>query len=206
MLLFSLITLAAVFGIIGFHIRGNLRKIQSEWSTHRCNPAYVFVPAFVNVGVDVATNFNSCLNMAGSSVTGQMNDAIGSQMSIVGESLSEISNPLALFRQMINTMRNFTVSFASSTLGKASGPVSMFVYYLNKIQDLMRRMVGEGYIAALFGVSVVSFMQGFVSLLLGVIKVFVIAMLVIAVILSLLNFPMLVFVIAMAASLGAAGA
>jgi hypothetical protein len=135
-----------------------------------------------------------------------MNDAIGSQMSIVGESLSEISNPLALFRQVISTMRNFVVSFASSTLGKASGPVSMFVYYLNKIQDLMRRMVGEGYIAALFGVSVVSFMEGFVSLLLGVIKVFIVAMLIIAIILSLFNLPMLVFVLALGASLIAAGA
>jgi uncharacterized membrane protein len=82
----------------------------------------------------------------------------------------------------------------------------MFVYYLNKIQDIMRRVVGEGYIATFFGVTAVSFITGFISLLLGVIKAFVTAMLIIAVILALFQPQILAIVLVIASLLRAAGA
>jgi hypothetical protein len=160
----------------------------------------------VDVGVDIGTNFHSCLNVMGASVVGQMNDGLGSQFSLISGMLEDIANPLNIFRQIINAVRGFIASFTSSTLGKASGPVSMFVYYLNKIQDVIRRMVAEGYIAAFFGLSVVSFIEGFISLVLNIIKMFVIAMLIIAILLSLLNIPLLIFVISLAAALSVAGA
>lgn len=206
MYLFSLITVLAIFGIFHLYVQGNLRVIQSEWSTYRCNPAYVFVPAMIDVGVDINTNFQSCLNVLGGSVVGQMNDGLSSQFSLIGGMLGDMVNPLNIFRQMINAMRNFTVSFTTSTLGKASGPVSMFVFYLNKIQDLIRRMVGEGYIAAFFGLSAVAFIEGFVSLVMNIIKMFVRAMLIIAIILSLFNLPLLAFVLSLASALYVAGA
>jgi hypothetical protein len=206
MYLFSLITVLAIFGIFHMYVQGNLRVIQAEWSSYRCNPAYVFVPAMIDVGVDVNTNFQSCLNVLGGSVVGQMNDGLNSQFSLIGGMLADMVNPLNIFRQMINAMRGFIASFTSSTLGKASGPVSMFVFYLNKIQDLIRRMVGEGYIAAFFGLSVVGFIEGFVSLVFNVIKLFVRAMLIIAIILSLFNLPLLAFVLSLASALYVAGA
>jgi hypothetical protein len=134
-----------------------------------------------------------------------MLDAIGSQFSIIGDALGSMVNPLAAMRQMINNMRTFIGSFAASTLGKVSGPTSMFVYYLNKIQDIMRRIAGEGYIAAFFGITMVSFIEGFVSLIVGIIKAFVVAMLIIASMLALFQPQILVAVLAIAASLRAAG-
>jgi hypothetical protein len=154
----------------------------------------------------VGENFEHCMAMIGSEVVGQMNDALGSQFSIIGEFLKEITNPLALFRQMFSMMRGFVLSFTTKTLGKASGPLSMFVYYLNKIQDLIRRMVGEGYIAAFIGVTAVSFIEGFVSLCLAIIKGFVYAMLIIAIILALFQPEILAIVLVLASSLAAAGA
>ena len=154
----------------------------------------------------VGENFEHCMAMIGSEVVGQMNDALGSQFSIISEFLKEITNPLALFRQMFSMMRGFVLSFTTKTLGKASGPLSMFVYYLNKIQDLVRRMVGEGYIAAFIGVTAVSFIEGFVSLCLAIIKGFVYAMLIIAVILALFQPEILAIVLVLASSLAAAGA
>jgi hypothetical protein len=206
MILFWTITGCAIAAIFVFNALGNLKKVQAEWSSYRCNPAYMLTPLFADVGVDTQTNFQNCMNLIGKEVVGGMTDALGSQFAIIGEFFKNIANPLALFRMMISTMRKFVVSFASSTLGKASGPVSMFVYYLNKIQDIIRRVVGEGYIATFLGVTAVSFITGFVSLLLGVIKAFVIAMLIIAVVLALFQPQILAIVLVIASLLRAAGA
>jgi len=206
MILFWTITGCAIAAIFVFNSLGNLKKVQAEWSSYRCNPAYMLTPLFADVGVDTQTNFQNCMNLIGKEVVGGMTDALGSQFSIIGEFFKDIANPLALFRSMISNIRKFVVSFASSTLGKASGPVSMFVYYLNKIQDIIRRVVGEGYIATFLGVTAVSFITGFVSLLLGVIKAFVIAMLIIAVVLALFQPQILAIVLVIASLLRAAGA
>lgn len=205
-MIFTVATVLAVVIIFATYTYGNLRKIEENWSSYRCNPVYMFTPLFVDVGTDISTNFKSCMNLAGEGIVSGMTNALGSQMSLIADALGNIANPLSLFRAMINNMRQFIMSFTSSTLGKASGPVSMFVYYLNKIQDLIRRMVGEGYIATFLGVTAVSFMEAFVSLLLTIIKGFIRAMLIIAVVLSLFNMPLLAIVLTIASSLVAAGA
>jgi hypothetical protein len=199
MVLFTLITLGAILSTALFHAYANLRNIRDSWSEYRCNPAYML---FAD---DIGDNFRSCMNLIGKSVVGGMTDSLGSQFSLIGGMLKDMTNPLALFRSMTMTMRKFTMSFASSSLSKASGPVSMFVYYLNKLQDLIRRIAGEGYLATFFGLSAISFIEGFVSLILGVIKAFVIAMLIIAVILALFQPQILAIVLVIAASLRAAG-
>ena len=73
--------------------------------------------------------------------------------------------------------------------------MSAFAYLMVKIQDLLRKMTGSGYITAFFGLSVVSFIEGFISLFISIIKGFIIAMLIIAVILALFNFPLLALVL-----------
>jgi len=206
MILFGLITALSILAVVGIHAYFNLRKIEAEWSSYRCNPAYMLFAGVVDPSTGIGGNFQHCMNLMGKSVVGEMTDALGSQFSMIAEMLSDISNPLALFRVMISKIRGFVMSFAISTLGKVSGPMGMFVYFLNKIQDLIRRMVGEGYIAAFFGISAVSFIEGFVSLLLGVIKAFVIAMLIIAVILALFQPQILAIVLVIASSMAAAGA
>jgi uncharacterized membrane protein len=110
-----------------------------------------------------------------------------------------------MFRSLFVTIRKFVLSFTTKTLGKATGPVSAFAYYLNKIQDLLRRIVGEGYIAAFFGVTFVSGVEGFVSLCMSIIKGFVIAMLAISVVLALFQPELLAIVLVIASSLAAAG-
>uniref|UniRef100_A0A6C0B0R3 Uncharacterized protein n=1 Tax=viral metagenome TaxID=1070528 RepID=A0A6C0B0R3_9ZZZZ len=205
MIVFWLITAAAIATVFGMHAYGNLSKIEAEWSTYRCNPQYMLFAGIVDPETGIGGNFRHCMNMIGAAVVGQMTDALGSQFSIIADMLKDISNPLALFRKMITTIRKFILSFATSTLGKASAPVGAFVYYLNKIQDVMHRIVGEGYIATFFGVTAISFIEGFVSLLVGIIKAFVTAMLIISVILALFQPQILAIVLVISASLRAAG-
>lgn len=151
-------------------------------------------------------NFQHCMNMIGKEVVSDATDVFGSQFSLIGSILESIASPLKLFRELLGRIRQFVVSFATKTLGKASGPTSAFVYYLNKIQDLLRKMVGEGYIAAFFGVSAVSFMEGFVTLCITAIKGFVFAMLAISIVLALFQPEILAMVLVIASMLAAAGA
>jgi hypothetical protein len=65
--------------------------------------------------------------------------------------------------------------------------------------------VGEGYIGIFFGVTAISFIQGFVMLVIGVIKAFVTAMLIISVILALFQPEILAIVLVIASLLAAAG-
>ena len=120
MILFWVFTGCAIAAVFIVHGTGNLQKIQADWSSYRCNPVYMLLPIFVDVGVDTATNFQNCMNLIGKEVVGGMTDALGSQFSIIADFFENIANPLALFRMMINTLRKFVVSFASSTLGKVS--------------------------------------------------------------------------------------
>lgn len=204
-ILFFSSILLSISTVIGFHLYGNLSRIRDNWSSYRCNPIYMPMAGFVDP-IGVQGNFQHCMNLMGKDVMASVTDALGSQFAFIGEMLESITNPLAMFRIILASVRKFVVSFATSTLGKASGPMSMFVYYLNKIQDLFRRMVGEGYIAAFLGVTFVSFVEGFISLALNVIKGFVIAMLIIAIILAMFQPSILAVVLVLASSLAAAGA
>lgn len=206
MYLFLGLTALAIFSMIGFHIYGNLQKVRNEWSLYRCNPLYMPFAGIVDEATGTAGNFQHCMNLMGKDIMAPITDALGSEFSIIGEALSAIEHPLSIFRVILASIRKFVLAFTTSTLSKANGPLSMFVYYLNKIQDLIRKMVGEGYIAAFFGVSVVSFIEGFVSLFLTIVKGFIIAMLIIAVILALFQPEILAIVLVLASALGAAGA
>ena len=206
MVIFWLYVVGIIVATSWIHLQGNLKKIQADWSAYRCNPAYMPFAGIVDPVTGIGGNFQHCMNMMGKPIVGSMVDAIGSQFSVIGGMLNDIANPIAIFRQMISNMRNVIASFASSTLSKASGPVSIFVFYLAKIRDLMNRMASEGYLFAMFGATMISYIEGFVSLLIGIIKTFVIAMLIISFVLALFNPVMFAFVLAVAASLTAAGA
>jgi len=208
MILFVGISLIAFCGMMYFVTLQNIHKIRDNWSSYRCNPLYMpmaYVVEDPGGFSAVGENFEYCMAMMSKSVVGEMNDALGSQFSLIGEALSSLTNPLKAFRQVFSMMRGFIMSFTTTTVGKVSGPLSMFVYYLNKIQDLIRRMVGEGYIAAFFGVTIVSFIEGFISLIVSIIKGFVYAMLIISVILALFQPEILAMVLALAAALSASG-
>jgi hypothetical protein len=197
--------LTSVGMVLTTHLYGNIEEIKENWSKYRCNPAYMLLAGYVDPDTGIHGNFSQCLNFMGKGVVGGMTDALGGQFALIGESLRAITSPLNIFRTMLGGIRKFVLGFATSTLGKASGPLSMFVYYLNKIQDIVRRIFGEGYIAALLGVTFVSFVRGFFSLIIAVIKGFVIAMLIISLILALFQPALLAIVLVIASSLAAAG-
>jgi hypothetical protein len=188
------------------HATGNIVKLRANWSENRCNPLYMPFASWIDETVDTADNFQHCIGILGKDVLAAENDVFGTLMSILNEALSVLLSPLKLVRGIITRIRKFVLSFTTSTIGKATGPVSMFGYYLNKIQDILRRFVGQGYIAAMFGATTVGLIESFVTVVITVIKGFVMAMLAISVILALFQPELLVIVLTLASLLSAAGA
>lgn len=194
-----LITLGFIFY---FYLLSNIRSMRNEWSLYRCNPIYMPFASWIDPTETADGNFRKCMNLMGKDLVTSMTDIFGTQIALIIESLSEIVNPLKMFRNLFARIRKFILSFTNTTLQKANGPLSAFSYLLVKIQDLLRKMTASGYISAFFGLSFVSFVEGFVSLFIAIIKGFVIAMLIIAIILALFNAPLLALVIYIASLLG----
>jgi hypothetical protein len=199
------LSILTVFIVFGFHLYANLNNIRANWSKYRCNPLYMPFAWLVSPE-DADTNFSKCMSSAGTELVKDATDVFGSEFSLIEEILSAMADPLSIFRNMLSRIRSMMMSFTNSTLAKASGPVSAFAYVLNKIQDLFRRMSAQGYISAFFGISVVSFIEGFVTLCISIIKGFVIAMLVISIILALFQPELLAVVLVIASLLARAGA
>ena len=203
--LFVGISILTVFIVFGFHLYANLNNIRANWSKYRCNPLYMPF-AWIVMPEDADANFSKCMSLMGTELVKDATDVFGSEFSLIEEILSAMENPMSIFRVMLAKIRGMMLSFTNSTLSKANGPVSAFAYVLNKIQDLFRRMSAEGYVAAFFGVSVVSFIEGFVTLCISIIKGFVIAMLVISIVLALFQPELLAIVLVIASLLARAGA
>jgi hypothetical protein len=193
-----LITLGFIFF---FHLLSNIGSMRNEWSVYRCNPLYMPFASWIDPSETADGNFRKCMNLMGKDLVSIMTDIFGTQIALIFEALSEILNPLKMFRNLFARIRKFILSFTNTTLQKANGPLSAFSYLLVKIQDLLRKMTASGYISAFFGLSFVSFIEGFVSLFIAIIKGFVIAMLIIAVALALFNAPLLAIVVYIASLL-----
>jgi hypothetical protein len=206
----TLIVAGAIVLVIGgvayYALVRNLATIRSNWSEYRCNPLYMPFTSWIDESQTVSSNFQHCMGRLGKEVLASNNDAFGSLFSMLSESIGTILHPMRLIRALLSRIRGFVLSFTSSTLGKASGSVSAFTYLLNKIQDLLRRMVGEGYIAAMFGATTVGFIESFVTLVITIIKGFVIAMLAISFILAIFQPELLAIVLVLASLLASAGA
>lgn len=194
-------TLGTVGIIVAIQLYSNLAKVRDNWSAYRCNPLFMLFAGWIDPTTGIDGNFQKCMNLYGKELVGSMTDIFGAQIALVIESLTSILNPLKMFRTLFATIRKFILSFTNSTLQKASGPLSTFSYVMIKIQDLMRKMSASGYISAFFGLTVVSFIEGFISLFISIVKGFIIAMLIIAVVLAMFNFPLLALVLYIASQL-----
>lgn len=196
----------AITGVAYYHLFGNLRKVRDNWSLYRCNPVYMPFASWIDSSISTESNFIHCMNQIGKEVIGHNNDVFGSLLSVISEGIGTLLSPLKIFRALLSRIRGFVLSFTNSTLGKVNGPVSAMSYYLNKIQDILRRFVGQGYITAMFGASAVGFIESFVTLVITIIKGFVIAMLAISFILALFQPELLAIVLVIASLLASAGA
>ena len=195
-----------IFGMMAIHASESLEKMKLNWNEYRCNPIYMPFAGSIRPDVTTDENFLFCINQFSHEIFKVALDGIHAMLGTVTSSLGEFVKPLSTFRGMFTMIRNVLLKFAASTFSKVASSSSVFIHYLIKIQDVLRRFVGQGYIAGYLTYVLVSFMEAFVKLFISILKTFVIAMLAISFVLALFQPELLAITLALASILSAAGA
>lgn len=192
--------------MIGIHVSESVEKIKLNWNEYRCNPLYIPFAGWIRPDVGTELNFLYCTNQFGHEILKYALDGIHSLLGVAVGSLAEFTGPLSIFRNMFTRLRKFVLSFAASTFSKIASSSSVMVHYMIKIQDMLKRFVGQGYIASYLTYLIVSFMESFVVLFITIVKSFVMIMLAISFVLALFQPELLVITLVLASILSAAGA
>jgi hypothetical protein len=205
MWLFFGLPLFTIFTMLLIHAKYSIDKVKQHWEEYRCHPAYIPFAGMIQSNVSVTDNFTHCMNILGTDVFKLILDPLNALFGEISSTLGEFISPLKLFRQLFSRIRKFMLSFASSTFSKITSSTSVFVHYLIKIRDVLKRFIGEGYIAAFLVNAIADFVMAFVYLCISVIKTFVYALLVISFILAIFQPEMLVVAITLASMIAASG-
>ncbi len=202
---FYALPIAALFLMGVLHANESIEKIRLHWNEYRCNPIYIPFAGVVRPDIGVETNFQYCINQFAHSLFKFVIDEFMSMFKDASSGLSDISESLPGFRSVISRMRKTMLSFAAQTFGKIANSMGNISYILIKIRDIMKRFVGEGYIAAFLAQTGMDFMYSFVMFIITIIKIFVYSLLAISIILALFQPEMLVLAIFIASMIGASG-
>lgn len=195
-----------IFFMIGIHLSESLDDVKRNWNEYRCNPMYIPFAGWVRDDVTTQENFIYCTSQFGKEILKTPLQGIQSMIGVLLSSLFEFTGSIGVFRDMFTRLRKFIISFAASTFSKIASSSSIMVHYMIKIQDILRRFVGQGYIASYMTYIIISFMEGFVILFISILKAFVIAMLIISFVLALFQPQLLVITLVLASILASSGA
>lgn len=206
MWLFFVLPVIAITIAVSAHASESLDKVRMNWNDYRCNPMYMPFASYVRDDTTVSENFYRCMNLFGNEVMKAPIDGIAGGFGLINASLKEVVQPIPMFRDMFGRMRKFVIGFAAATFSKIASSTSVFIHYLMKIQDILRRFVGQGYIASYLTYILISFVESFVTLFISILKTFVIVMLAISFVLALFQPGLLVVVLILASMLAASGA
>lgn len=195
----------AIFLMCVVHASETLDKIRLHWNEYRCNPIYIPFAGIIRPDIGVESNFQHCINQFSQSIFRFIIDELMSLFKTVTSGLTEMSDTLPGMRSIFSRMRKVIFSFAAQTFGKIANSMSSVSFILIKIRDILKRFVGEGYIAAFLAQTGMDFVVSFVMAIISVIKGFVYALLAISIILALFQPEMLVLAIVLASMIGASG-
>jgi hypothetical protein len=205
MWLFFATPLIALFLMGVVHASESLDKIRLHWNEYRCNPIYIPFAGAIRPDIGVEENFQHCMNMFGQSIFRFVIDAIMLLFKDLVSGLAELTGPLTSARGIFSKIRNAMLSFAAQTFGKITNSMSSITYIIIKIRDVLKRFVGQGWIAVFLSNTLIDSAVSFVMLCISIIKGFVYALLAISFMLALFQPEMLVIAIVFASMLGAAG-
>jgi hypothetical protein len=205
MIVVILATLASLIGIAIAHGMGNWETVKENWPEYRCNPMYMPVAGWIRPDVSGEENFVYCTNALAESIWAIVKAQIGTYFGVLGDSLGSLASPLEAIRNVISNIRKFLFTFMAQSMSKAANSASVFLHYLSKIKDVMKRFVAQGYIGAFLVQVLVDFVWSFVTLFISIVKTFVFVLLAISFILALFNPVMLVLAIVLASLIAASG-
>jgi hypothetical protein len=142
MLLFIALTIVALLMAASYYGESQAKYVKDNWSEMRCNPAYMIMPAVIDLGVDVQTNFLNCITKSFNDYAGLSMDGMNSQMSIVGDSLGSITSAMSDMRGMMGSTRGGFMMVFQMVFGKIQNLMGSMQYLMIRIKTLMGRIVG----------------------------------------------------------------
>lgn len=142
MILFIAFTVAAILTAASFFAENQAKYIRDNWSEMRCNPAYMIMPAIMELNTDVSTNFINCITKSFNDYAGLSMDGMNSQMSVVGDSLGSITTAMSDMRSMMGQTRGGFMMVFQMVFGKIQNLMSSMQYLMIRIRTLMGRIVG----------------------------------------------------------------
>jgi len=142
MILFIALTLTSIMLASSYIAQSQAKYVRDNWSSLRCNPTYMFMPAVVDLKVTVGDNFLNCITKSFNDFAGLSMDGVNSQMSVVGESLGVIGQNMADMRGMMGDTRGGFMMVFQMVFGKIQNLMSSMQYLMIRIRTLMGRIVG----------------------------------------------------------------
>ena len=139
MIFFAVTTLTAIIVSLYYIGSAQVKYLKDHWSELRCNPIYMPMASYA--GVDPFTNFSKCIGKSFGDYAGAAMDPLHGQMSIVGDSLSEISGALSDMRGLFSSVRGGFGMVFQMVFGKIANLMSSMQYLMIRIQTLMGRIV-----------------------------------------------------------------
>ena len=203
--IFIVTTIVAIVASTYLFALAQVDHIKKNWSKYRCNPIYIPFAGMIRPDIGVESNFQHCMNVFGQDIFKFIIDAIHSMMGDLTSGLSEFTSSLSPMLSIFSRMRKVIFSFGAQTFGKIINSMSSLTFIIIKIRDILKRFVGEGYIAAFLAQTGMDFIISMVMLLVSIIKAFVYALLAISIILALFQPEMLVLAVILASLIGASG-
>jgi hypothetical protein len=206
MWLFFVLPLLFIGAALLAHAAESLDTVRANWDQYRCNPMYMPFAGLIRSDTSTSQNFYQCMNLFGNEILKVPLDGLGAGFKLVGSAISEVTAPLGLLRALFGRIRKFMLSFGATTFSKIASSSSVFIHYLIKIRDVLKRFVGQGYIASYLVYIIISFLESFVVLFISILKAFVGVMLAISIVLALFQPELLAIVLVLASLLAASGA
>jgi hypothetical protein len=205
MWLFWIMPLLAFFLMGVVHASASIDKVRLHWNEYRCNPLYIPFAGTIRPDIGVEENFQHCMNMFGQSIFRFVIDAIMMLFKDLGSGLSEITTALPGVRTMLSGMRTSMLSFTGTILGKITNSTSSVSYILIKIRDVLKRFAAQGWISTFLANAFIDSAISFITLVMSLIKTFVLGLLATSVFLALFQPEMLILAITLSALLAATG-
>ena len=199
-------TCLAFFLMFVIHASESLESIRLHWNEYRCHPAYIPFAGTIRPDVSTSENLYYCFGLMANQLYKPVLDSLNGLFGNVNASISEISEPLTLFRGLFTRVRKFMLSFTSTTFSKITNSTSALTTILIKIRDIVRRVIGEGYIGAFLINTGVDFVVSFIFMCMNIIKIFVYSLLAVSILLILGGqIELLILATTLLAMIGAAG-
>jgi hypothetical protein len=140
MLLFAVITLAAIITAALYYGSSRVKYLKDHWSELRCNPVYMPMASYV--GVDPLDNFVKCTTKSFGDYAGMAMDPIHGQMALVADGMGSITEALSDMRGLFSSVRGGFGMVFQMVFGKISNLMSSMQYLMIRIRTVMARIVG----------------------------------------------------------------